>query len=559
MESHLGGTDNPCDVYGTCGPYGVCDKNKSPVCDCLRGFVPKSTDEWIRGNWTGGCVRRTKLLCEISKSGMAPKGSKNDKFLQQSEMKLPDHYTCLYDHYGAQNCKEWCMNNCSCAAYAYPDGINCMVWTSELVDVQQFPYNGVNLFLRLAYSEQGKDKRKTKLIIVFTTVSIILILGIFGCIFCRWNANQRGNRRNSVKCLIPANRCQNSRDISSDNLWEEQVLLKDSSELPLLHFAKLTVATDNFSQINKIGEGGFGPVYKGKIENGQVIAVKRLSSLSGQGIEEFNNEVLQISKLQHRNLIRILAYCLHRKEKLLVYEYMANRSLDTLLFDPRKSHQLPWSKCFDMIHGIARGLLYLHHDSCLRVIHRDLKASNVLLDGDLNPKISDFGLARTFQVTQELANTHRIVGTFGYMSPEYAMGGLFSEKCDVYSFGVLLLDIVSGRKNNEFYDNDRHFSLLSYLWTESKGLDLMDKSIFDSRSSATVLKCIHIGLLCVQDHAADRPLMSSVVLMLSSEMDLRQPKQPKFIFKRWLNSDAQSQSSKARSINGITISSAEGR
>ncbi|XP_069152231.1 G-type lectin S-receptor-like serine/threonine-protein kinase SD1-29 isoform X2 [Solanum lycopersicum] len=537
------GPDNPCDVYGACGPYSVCDKNKSPVCDCLRGFVPKSTDEWIRGNWTGGCVRRTKLLCEISTSDIAPKESKNDKFLKLREMKLPDYYTYLYDQNGIQNCEKWCLNNCSCAAYAYPDGINCMVWTSELIDVQQFPYNGANLFLRLAYSELDEDNGKAKLIIGLATVSSILLLSILGCIFCKWKANKRGSE-------------------ATDYLWEEQALLKDSSELHLLDFSKLAVATDNFNEINKIGAGGFGPVYKGKLEDGQVIAVKRLSSFSGQGIEEFKNEVLLISKLQHRNLVRILAYCVHGKEKLLVYEYMANRSLDTLLFDPKRSHRLPWPKRLDMIYGIARGLLYLHRDSCLRVIHRDLKASNILLDGDMNPKISDFGLARTFQVTQELANTHRIVGTFGYMSPEYAMGGLFSEKSDVYSFGVLLLEIVSGRKNNNFYDNDRHFNLLSYawkLWTESKGLDLMDKSISDSRSAATVLKCIHIGLLCVQDHAVDRPLMSSVVLMLRSKMDLPQPKQPKFIFKRWLNSDAQSQSSKARSINGITISSAEGR
>ncbi|XP_060187807.1 G-type lectin S-receptor-like serine/threonine-protein kinase SD1-29 isoform X2 [Lycium barbarum] len=261
--------DNPCDVYGTCGPYGVCDKNKSPICDCLRGFIPKSTEEWNRGNCTAGCVRGTKLLCENSTSGIAPKGSRNDKFLQLNEMELPDHYTYLYN-YTAQNCKEWCLHNCSCAAYAFLDRINCMVWTYELTDVQLFPYDGADFFLRLAYSEL--DKRKQKLIIGFTTVSSILILGIFGCIFCRWKANQRGNRRNRVENYISADWPQNSRETSTDNLWEGQALPNDSSELPLLDFAKLEIATDSFSEINKIGAGGFGPVYKGKLEDGQVIS-----------------------------------------------------------------------------------------------------------------------------------------------------------------------------------------------------------------------------------------------------------------------------------------------
>ncbi|PKI73758.1 hypothetical protein CRG98_005829 [Punica granatum] len=182
-------------------------------------------------------------------------------------------------------------------------------------------------------------------------------------------------------------------------------------DLKLLSFEELSTATDSFSSAIKLGEGGFGPVYMGKLLDGQEVAVKRLSRASDQGLEEFMNEMVVISKVQHRNLVRLLGCCVEREEKILVYEFMPNKSLDVFLFDPVKKDELDWSKRFKIIDGICRGLLYLHRDSRLRIIHRDLKASNILLDEELNPKISDFGMARIFGAKEDQANTRRVVGT----------------------------------------------------------------------------------------------------------------------------------------------------
>ncbi|VVA34782.1 PREDICTED: G-type lectin S-receptor, partial [Prunus dulcis] len=202
--------------------------------------------------------------------------------------------------------------------------------------------------------------------------------------------------------------------------------------------------------------------------------------------------------------------------------------------DRTRSSLLDWKKRFEIINGVARGILYLHQDSRLRIIHRDLKTSNVLLDAEMNPKISDFGMARIFHGDQLQDKTNRVVGTYGYMSPEYAVFGRYSTKSDVFSFGIILLEIVSGRKNNGSYQEEHSMNLIGHvwqLWREDRALEIVDSSL-ESYHSDEVLRCIQVGLLCVQEDSEDRPTMSAVVFMLSGEASLPSPQQPAFVFRK---------------------------
>ncbi|KAH6812846.1 hypothetical protein C2S51_021864 [Perilla frutescens var. frutescens] len=299
-------------------------------------------------------------------------------------------------------------------------------------------------------------------------------------------------------------------------------------------FDKIRSATNYFSDANELGQGGFGTVYKGKLENGRKIAVKRLSRDLGQGDLEFKNEVLFVARLQHRNLVRLLGFSIKGPERLLVYEFVQNGSLDQFIFDRARAVLLDWESRYKIIGGVARGVLYLHEDSRLRIIHRDLKASNVLLIEEMNPKISDFGLAKLVEPDATQESTSRIVGTYGYMAPEYAYHGHFSIKSDIYSFGVLVLEIVSGQKRTFIQDGHNSGDLLSYAWRswrEGTSANIIDPFLKANGggSQQDMVRCIHIALLCVQENPDDRPTMASVVVMLSSfSLTLPQPTEPGF-------------------------------
>ncbi|KAM1766229.1 hypothetical protein PS1_005102 [Malus domestica] len=360
-------------------------------------------------------------------------------------------------------------------------------------------------------TSQGSKSNKSRTVIIIVLPFVAsLILVIFICV-----------------CV----RVRRTKQMLQSNLRPGEADEIGSAESLQFNFDTIRVATDDFSEANKLGQGGFGSVYKGMLLNGEEIAVKRLSVNSGQGDLEFKNEVLLVAKLQHRNLVRLLGFCLEGVERLLIYEFVPNSSLDHIIFDPIKRTQLDWSRRYRIIVGISRGLIYLHEDSRLRIIHRDLKASNILIDEEMNPKISDFGMAKLFMLDQTQGNTSRIVGTYGYMAPEYVMHGCFSVKSDVYSFGVLILEIVSGQKNNCFRQGDNVEDFLSYAWKcwrEGIAPNLIDPTLTNG-SRNEIMRCIHIGLLCVQENIDDRPTMNSIVLMLnSSSVTLPVPSQPAF-------------------------------
>ncbi|MBA0723478.1 hypothetical protein Golax_004055 [Gossypium laxum] len=359
----------------------------------------------------------------------------------------------------------------------------------------------------------GKKGMSSQMVIKIVVPTVgFLVLSTILCCFPGWKA--------SKKLIARRNRYDGSKIRALKSLQFDLSIIE--------------AATNNFAEVNKIGAGGFGSVYKGILTDGQEIAVKRLSTSSGQGADEFQTEVVLVAKLQHRNLVKLLGYCLERKERILVYEFVPNKSLDHFIFDPEKQTQLDWPQRYKIIKGIARGLLYLHLDSRLKIIHRDLKASNILLDEDIIPKISDFGMAKIVGENKSLQHTKRIAGTYGYMSPEYAVHGRFSEKSDVFSFGILILEIVCGKRSTSFCHSAYTDNLLTYVWRQwknGKPIGVMDSALGDSYVSNEVVRCIHIGLLCVQEDPEARPTMARVVLMLSSSsVTLPLPQRTAFYF-----------------------------
>ncbi|KAF3959335.1 hypothetical protein CMV_015842 [Castanea mollissima] len=368
-----------------------------------------------------------------------------------------------------------------------------MTWTRSLIDTQKISYGtGVDLYIRVAHLELDTDGDVRK-IVTITVIIGTFFISIFMYLLWRWMAKHKA-RRKKVKGMLMLNREAHKKFPSEDMLGDNLNQVK-GQELPLFDFVKLASATNDFHESNKLGQGGFGPVYRGKLSDAQVIAIKRLSKTSEQGLEEFMNEVLVISKLQHRNLVRILGCCVEREERMLIYEYMPNKSLDAFLFDSHKQKLLDWRKRFNIIEGIGR----------------------------------DFGMARIFGSNEDQATTNRVVGTYGYMSPEYAMEGRFSDKLDVFSFGVLLLEILSGRRNSSFYHDKQSVSLLGHAWKLWKSDNigaLIDPIIFEPCYEMEILRCWH---QLISDHS-----------FIQAQLQKQKPIVSGFIFQgkyQWCNED----------------------
>ncbi|KAB2029615.1 hypothetical protein ES319_D05G175700v1 [Gossypium barbadense] len=430
-----------CDFYGHCGPNSNRDQTQVDKleCSCLPGFEPKSPETWSLRDWSAGCARRANA--SICKHG--------EGFVKVAAVKIPDTAVANADMgLGLKQCQRKCLRNCSCMAYASAfsesnGGTGCLTWHGDLLDINTYRDAGQDLFIRVD----------------------AVVLG-----------RQRGPSLSST----------------TNPTHLEDSLNGTSAALPVFNLGTTAVATNNFSPDNRLGQGGFGPVYK-------------------------------------------------------------------------------------IVSGIAGGIVYLHQDSRLRIIHTDLKASNILLDAQMNPKISDFGLAKIFGGDQVEADTKRVVGTYGYMSPEYAMQGHFSIKSDVYSFGVevsmagwpgptarpkygrvlvLLLEILTGRRNNGHYPDSPTSNLIGHvweLWKNDKAMEIVDSSLGGDLPSAEVLRCLQIGLLCVQESATDRPKMSAVVAMLGNDASLPSPKQPAFFINRSGQGDERGSSQGTGSINIVTL------
>ncbi|KAG0597364.1 hypothetical protein M758_UG331900 [Ceratodon purpureus] len=347
--------------------------------------------------------------------------------------------------------------------------------------------------------EIAPDSKKNSIAVIAPSVAasvLAIIILVMGLVFWR-------TRREKQKLQLQV----------------QQHFAENDVKPTIFTFNQLRSATEDFSERMKIGQGSFGAVYKGYLhENANPVAVKQLFIKNQQSITEFLNEVVVVTAIKHRNLVNLKGCCIREDQRLLVYEYLDNNDLAHHLFYQRGGQQLTWPARFNICLGVARGLYYLHASAQPRIIHRDIKASNVLMDRELQPKIADFGLALFFPDEQTHVITSDIAGTRGYWAPEYATMGQLSEKADVYSFGVLLLEVVSGRKNLDYNMPQHKVYLCQWgreLFNNSNVMELVDPALSLSKDEETeVRRIINIALLCLQVEPERRPTMGAVVATL---------------------------------------------
>ncbi|XP_028190213.1 G-type lectin S-receptor-like serine/threonine-protein kinase At2g19130 [Glycine soja] len=483
-----------CEVYAFCGAFGSCTENVMPYCNCLTGFEPKSPFDWNLVDYSGGCKRKTKLQCENSN----PFNGDKDGFIAIPNLVLPKQEQSV----GSGNegvCESICLNNCSCTAYAF-DSNGCSIWFDNLLNVQQLSQDdssGQTLYVKLAASEFHDDNSRIGMI-VSVVVGVIVGIGVLLALLLYVKIRKRKRMVRAVEGSLVAFR-----------------------------YRDLQNATKNFSE--KLGEGGFGSVFKGTLGDTGVVAVKKLESTSHVE-KHFQTEITTIGKVQHVNLVRLRGFCSEGSKKLLVYDYMPNGSLDFHLFQNKNSKVLDWKTRYQIALGTARGLAYLHEKCRECIIHCDVKPGNILLDADFCPKLADFGLAKL--VGRDLSRVVTAArGTTNYIAPEWISGVPITAKVDVYSYGMMLFEFVSGRRNSEQCEGGP-FAFFP-TWAANivahgdNVLSLLDPNLEGNVDAEEVTRMVTVALWCVQENETQRPTMGQVIHILDGILDVNLPPIPR--------------------------------
>ncbi|OVA06772.1 Protein kinase domain [Macleaya cordata] len=520
-----------CDVYGICGPFGSCNQD-TLKCECLPGFEKRFPKDWDLNDPTGGCVRETPLQC-----------GRKDGFSRRSNMKMPANPQVLSDR-SAEACEAACADRCSCNAYAYGSS-GCSIWDGDLLNPQQQSNDGGDLYLRLAASAiripEGKTKKKSITgAVVGAIVGVVAFLVLALVLIWRWRVRRSVGTSKTVE-----------------------------GNLVAFTYRDMQNATKNFSQ--KLGGGGFGSVFKGVLPDSTAIAVKKLEGLS-QGEKQFRSEVSTIGTIQHVNLVRLRGFCSEGTKRLLVYDFMSKGSLDSNLFHPKDTVILDWKTRYQIALGTARGLVYLHEKCRDCIIHCDIKPENILLDAEFCPKVADFGLAKL--VGREFSRVLTTMrGTRGYLAPEWISGVAITAKADVYSYGMMLFEIISGRRNSEHYSNDEKIRFFP-TWAATKMnegeeiISLVDNRLEGNVDIEELTRACRVACWCIQDDEAHRPTMGQVVQILEGVLEVNTPPIPRslhvlvenqdkvFFFSESSNRSSQAQSNTTSSTSSQAKSTA---
>ncbi|KAL6614029.1 hypothetical protein ACP70R_036299 [Stipagrostis hirtigluma subsp. patula] len=485
-----------CDVYSLCGPFGVCTENARPSCGCLRGFRERRPDEWRQGDHTAGCARNTGLHCG-ARQGAERNSKDDDRFYTMPGVRMPSNAQGAAAAASAHDCELACLANCSCTAYSYNG--SCWLWHGDIINLQDMSSIGAgggSISIRLAASEFSSTGNSKKLIIglaVAGSVAAVIVIVLVSLFIMR-------NRR--IKSLR-----------------------RVEGSLMAFTYRDLQSVTKNFS--DKLGGGAFGSVFKGSLPDGTLVAVKKLEGVR-QGEKQFRAEVSTLGTVQHVNLIKLLGFCSERTRRLLVYEHMPNASLDRHLFGT--SHGvLSWDTRYQIALGTARGLEYLHEKCRDCIIHCDIKPENILLDDAFAPKVADFGLAKLMgRDFSRVLTTVR--GTVGYLAPEWIAGTPITAKADVFSYGMTLFEIVSGRRNfGQRPDGTVDFfpSTAAGLLFDGDVRSAVDNQLGGSADVAEVERALKVACWCVQDDESARPSMGMVVQVLEGLVDVSVPPIPR--------------------------------